>query len=93
MLADQKTRMASLGEVDFLVTLDNIQLRIRALVMKNLQADCFAGTTFHADNDVETNIKKGTITLHGKFVVDQHNLVRDMPVHPPPAQESAVLCN
>jgi len=50
LLADMKTRMKSLGEVDFLVSVNNIQLRLRALVMENLQAECFGGTTFHADN-------------------------------------------
>ena len=52
LLADQRTRMASLGEVDFIVLIGDIQMRLRALVMKNLQADCFGGTTFHADNGI-----------------------------------------
>ena len=59
LLADQQTRMASMGEVDFIVTMNNINMRVRALIMKNLQAECFCGTTFHADNDIETRIKFG----------------------------------
>ena len=34
LLADQKTRMASVGEIDIVVCVDNIQLRLRALVMQ-----------------------------------------------------------
>ena len=83
LLADQKTRMASLGEVDFTVTLGNIMLRVRALVMKNLQADCFGGTTFHADNDIEARIKTGEIKIHGKFVIKQSNPVSALPLYPP----------
>ena len=83
LLADMKTRMASLGEVDFTVTLGNILLRVRALVMKNLQADCFGGTTFHADNDIEARIKTGEIKIHGKFVIKQSNPVPELPLHPP----------
>ena len=60
LLADRKTRMASMGEVDFDVTLRNINLRPRALVMQDLQADCFGGTTFHIDNEIETDISGGT---------------------------------
>ena len=73
LLADKKTRMASLGEIDCLVSLNNIQLRLRALVMENLQADCFGGTTFHADNGIEAKIKEGSVIIHGKFAVNQYN--------------------
>ena len=83
LLADTKTRMASLGEVDFTVTIDNILLRVRALVMKNLQADCFGGTTFHADNDITASIRTGKIKLHGKFVIKQSNPMSVLPLYPP----------
>ena len=87
LLADEKTRMASMGEVDFLVTMNDIQMRIRALVMKNLQADCFGGTTFHADNDITTRIKTGEIKIHNSCIVQQSNPVKNFPVFPPPAQQ------
>ena len=40
LLADRKTRMASLGEIDIVVQLNGINLRLRALVMEDLQANC-----------------------------------------------------
>ena len=86
LLADQQTRMASLGEVDFNVTLNKIQMRVRALVMRRLQAECFGGTTFHADNGIEANIKSGTISIHGKYVVMQFNPSYEVPLHPPDQQ-------
>ena len=46
LLADRQTRMASIGEIDVTVQVGKINLRLRALVMHNLQADCFGGTTF-----------------------------------------------
>ena len=73
LLADKKTRMASIGEVNFIVTTQGIHMRLRALVMKNLQCECFGGTTFHVDNDIETRIKAGTVCIHGKFTVSQSN--------------------
>ena len=88
LLADQKTRMASLGEIDIVVHVNCIQLRLRALVMQDLQADCFGGTTFHVDNQIEAKIKEGVIKLHGKFIVKQSNPQIEMPVFPPPAETS-----
>ena len=87
LLADQQTRMASLGEVDFVVSMGNVLMRIRALVMKNLQAECFGGTTFHADNDIEARIKTGTISIHGRFIVHQLNPYEVMRIQPPPTEE------
>ena len=69
--------MESVGEVDFLVSLGNTQLRVRALVMENLQAECFGGTTFHADNHIEANISKKTVSIRGEVIVSQHNTWKD----------------
>ena len=61
VLADKKTRMASMGEVHETVAVDDsiipglkqpVILTLRALVMENLQVACFGGTTFHSDNKV-----------------------------------------
>ena len=87
LLADQKTRMASLGEVDLIVTLGSVQMRMRALIMKNLQAECFGGTTFHADNDIETRIKTGTIKVHGRFLLSQSNPLDVKQIFPPPSEQ------
>ena len=62
-------------------------MRLRALVMQQLQAECFGGTTFHVDNKIETNIKDGLLLIHGKFVLQQSNLQKYMPNFPPPAEE------
>ena len=87
LLADQQTRMASLGEIDIVVCVQNIQMRLRALVMQHLQAECFGGTTFHVDNKIETNIKDGVVLIHGKYIVQQSNFQENMPNFPPPAEK------
>ena len=83
-LADEKTRMASLGEIDQIVKVGKIFLRFRALVMKHLQADCFGGTTFHVDNNIEPDMVRGEIKIHGKYIVKQANLLPRLPACPPP---------
>ena len=60
--------------------------------MENLQADCFGGTTFHAANNIQTNIKKGTVSIHGKFVVKQDNSIYNIPLFPPPTETTPVGC-
>ena len=81
LLADMKTRMASISKVDFVVTIEKVQLRLRALVMENLQAECFGGTTFHVDNDVSTRLKERMITLYGRFQVKQSNPSLSIQLH------------
>ena len=55
--------------------------------MKNLQAQCFGGTTFHADNDIETRIKTGTVSIHGHFIVEQSNPYHAKEIFPPPFEQ------
>ena len=73
LLADDKTRMASLGEINIELIRGPIKAKLRALVMDNLQADCFGGTTFHYDNDIQARIKSRQIKLHNKYVLQQTN--------------------
>ena len=87
LLADEKTRMQSIGEINVLVNLGHIVLRMRALIVSHLQVECYAGTTFHVDNGVKADISAGTILLHhGKFKVNQYNPPsggKPRPYHPP----------
>ena len=74
LLADEKTRMQSIGEINALVNLGHIVLRMRALIVNHLQVECYAGTTFHVDNGVKADLSAGTISLHhGQFKVKQYN--------------------
>jgi hypothetical protein len=61
LLADEQTRLAALGEIDITLSRANFTVRLKALVVKNLQADCFGGTNFHKDNDIEPRITTGRI--------------------------------
>ena len=87
LLADKKTRMQSLGEIDILVTTDKYVLRLRALVVTDLQVEAYAGTTFNVANGIEADISSGLISLHkGLAVVQQYNpMIGGKPIpHPPP---------
>ena len=88
-LADEKTRMTSKGEIDIEIEICGIILRLRALVMENLQAACFGGTNFHKDNNITADIAEGTITLHKQFTITQSNIVQKVNTFPP----SRILAN
>jgi hypothetical protein len=79
LLADDKTKMASLGEIDITLNRGQISCRFRALVMKTLQADAFGGTTFHEDNDIQGRIKTRQIKIHNKFLLLQTNDTLPLP--------------
>ena len=83
LLADEKTRMASMGEIDEEVNLGFVVIRLRALVMEHLQAMCFGGTTFHNDNKILANVTTGEIKIHNQFVVGQSNSVRHLQAFQP----------
>ena len=65
--------MASLGEIDTELMVDNVIVR---LVMKELQAEVYGGTTFHTDNSITADINAGEVIIHGKYTVKQFNPMR-----------------
>ena len=60
-----------------------IVLRLRALVVKKLQATCYGGTNFHLDNNITANINLGTILLHSQFTIRQSNPKTECETFPP----------
>ena len=81
LLADDKTRMTSLGEIDIVLQRGSLDVRLKALVMEKLQADCFGGTTFHHDNDVQAKIKSREIRIN-KHTFPQTNEHLHLPEPP-----------
>ena len=85
LLADEQTRLKSMGEVDVILTAGTICLRLRALVLAHLSVECYAGNTFHVDNGVVGNLSTGSISIHGgRFQVQQSNRSGQPVAFPPP---------
>lgn len=82
--------MSSLGEVDITLTRGNIKARLRALVMKNLQAPCFGGTTFHWDNDIQPQIRKRQIKIHDKHILFQSDEMLPL-LSPSPTNSKSII--
>ena len=87
MLADKRHRIASLGEINITVTeteTNNVLLRLRALVVENLNVQVYGGQTFHLDNAIVDDVSNSSISLHnGKFQIYQNNQYGRLVPHPP----------
>ena len=60
MLADKRHQIASLGEINITVTeteTNNVLLRLRALVVENLNVQVYGGQTFHLDNGIVDDVR------------------------------------
>ena len=64
--------MTSLGEIDITLNRGPLQVKLKALVMEKLQSDCFGGTTFHYDNDIQAKIRSREIKIN-KHTIPQTN--------------------
>ena len=72
-LADDKTILKSIGEINENFKRNNWQVNFRALVLSQLHTDVIGGNNFLKDNKVEQSIINKTITVHGKYTVPETN--------------------
>ena len=70
-LADGKTKMAAIGEVDEIFYRNDWQVRYHAIVVKDLHCDFIAGTNFIKNNKVIQDFDSKTITVHKKYTVSE----------------------
>ena len=68
-LADNETRLKSLGEISITFTRNNFSMIYRSLVFEKLHTDLIGGTTFIKDNKIIQDFDSDTITIHKKYVV------------------------
>ena len=72
-LADDKTILKSIGEINETFKRNNWQVNFRALVLTQLHTNVIGGNNFLKDNNVEQSIINKNITVHGKYVVPETN--------------------
>ena len=86
--ADGITPLAIVGETHILLSRDNIELKLEALVVNDLDVDILAGIPFMAHNDVSVRPAKHQILIGDSVIVtygtlhsDSHNRVRRTQAH------------
>jgi hypothetical protein len=72
-LADDKTILKSIGEINETFKRNNWQVNFRALVLTQLHTDVIGGNNFLKDNNIDQSITNKTITVHGKYTVPETN--------------------
>ena len=90
-LADDKTILKSVGEVNETFSRNNWRVNYRALVITELHTDAIGGNNFFKDNNIEQSIVNKTITVHNKYIVPETNRNVRLPTQINNIQVSAVM--
>ncbi len=95
--ADGVTQLAVLGETHFTVTRDNIQLKLDALVVEELDVDVLGGTPFLCVNDISIKfahsqiiIGDRTLLTYGSQSKLAHSSIRRTQLVRAPAESSVI---
>ena len=72
-LADGKTIIPSIGEIDITLYRNSFSVRFHAIVTDNLNFDFLGGNNFIKENGIIQDLGKKTITLHKKYNVPETN--------------------
>ena len=78
-LADDKTVLKSVGEIDQVLTRNNWKVHLRALVLPELHTKVIGGNNFLRDNCIEQSIHNKRISVHGKYIVPETNRNVELP--------------
>ena len=81
-LADGKTKMSAVGEINETFFRNNWEVKFHAIVTENLHTDFVAGNNFIKSNEIIQDIAAKTITVHKKYNVPETNKLLIMPTEP-----------
>ena len=81
-LADGKTEMASIGEINETFFRNSWSVKFNAIVTKNLHCDFVAGTNFMMQNSIIQDFNSKTITVHKKYNVSETSKSLILPTEP-----------
>lgn len=81
-LADGKTKMAAIGEIDETFYRNSWQVKFHAIVTKDLHCNFVAGNNFIKANSVIQDFNSKTITVHKKYNVPETSKSLILPTQP-----------
>ncbi len=81
-LADGKTKMAAIGEIDEILYRNNWCVRYHAIVTENLHCPFVVGNNFIKENSIIQDFNAKTISVHKKYVVSETSKSLIMPTQP-----------
>ena len=90
-LADDKTILKSVGEINETLIRNSWTVNYRALVMKELHTNAIGGNNFIKENKINQSFVNKTITVHDKYVIPETNRFVKLPTHTNGILVSAVM--
>ena len=81
-LADGKTKMSAVGEINETFYRNNWEVKFHAIVTENLHTDFVAGNNFIKTNEIIQDIASKTISVHKKYNVPETNKLLTFPTEP-----------
>ena len=81
-LADGKTKLMSLGEINETFSRNSWSVKFHAIVCKDLHCDFVAGNNFMKSNSIIQDLNAKSISVHKKFVVSETSKSLILPTEP-----------
>ena len=81
-LADGKTKLISLGEIDEIFHRNSWSVRFHAIVTQHLHCDFVAGNNFIKENSIIQDLNAKSITIHKKYNVSETSKSLILPTEP-----------
>ena len=81
-LADGKTSLPSLGEIDEIFHRNSWSVRFHAIVVKDLHCNFVGGNNFIKENSVIQDLNARTISIHKKYTVSETSKSLILPTQP-----------
>ena len=81
-LADGKTKMKAIGEIDEIFYRNSWQVRFHAIVTQNLHCNFVAGNNFIKENSIIQDLNAKTISVHKKYTVAETSKSLILPTAP-----------
>ena len=81
-LADGKTKLPSIGEIDEMLYRNSWSVRLHAIVTKNLHCEFVAGNNFIKENSVIQDLNSKTISVHKKYTIAETSKSLILPTQP-----------
>ena len=78
-LADGKTKLPAVGEIDEIFYRNSFQVRFHAIVTRELHTSFVGGNNFFKENSIVQDINNKNIVIHNKFSVPETNKLMMLP--------------
>ena len=92
-LADGKTKLPAIGEIDEIFFRNNFQLRFQAIVVNDLHCEFVGGNNFITENNIIQDIKNKNIVIDNKYTICETNRMLILPTNTANSSNNLIVKN